>query len=124
MTEPIVPNVAIIRIPDVDGSKTFVQLPMDEDGFITGSDAKEFQVFDGDSYNLLEFNQIIMAKASDDGASSIELCRVTILDRHNNSNPVEVHTDPTECAIMVKQIFEDLRDGNTGDEDVPDDSED
>lgn len=100
------PDTVIIRIPDQDGSKTFLNLPLDSHGFIDGGNAHEFQVLDGDSYNLLEFNQMVFAVSSDGGASSIELARMTVAGKDASDPAIVCHTDPYQVGLMAKHIFD------------------
>jgi len=100
------PDTLIIRIADQDGSKTFVNLPLDEQGFIMGADAHEFQVVDGDTYNLLDFNQLVFAISSDGGQSSIELARVTAEPVDPSAPAVVAYENPYQVALMAKDIFD------------------
>lgn len=111
------PNTLILRVADLEGSKTFVNLPLDEDGFIKGADAHEFQVMDGDTYNLLEFNQLVFAISSDGGQSSLELARVTVIAADDDT-AVICHEDPMQVAQFAKTIFDDWENQMGSDEDA------
>lgn len=111
----MLPNTIIIRVPDINGSKTFLGLPLDDQGVISGADAYEFNVTDGDSYNLLEFNQLVIALTSDSGDSSLELARVTIEQLDANVEVI-AYEDPYQVMVLAKEIFDRFADGTIGEE--------
>lgn len=98
------PNTLIIRLADVGGSKTFACLPLVE-GYIVTKDAYEFNVFDGDTYNLLGFDDMVFAVSSDGGQSSLELVRMKVY-AEDGVSAVVCHEQPQQVALMAKYIFD------------------
>lgn len=74
------PDMIICRWYDEDeglDAHIFIQLFFDEDGRLLPNGSL-FTVKDGDSYNELEYDQIVFAEESESGGGSVQLCTFTI----------------------------------------------
>ena len=115
----MLPNIIIFRIEDQDGSKTFVELPMDENGIIDTAQSFSFQVLDGDSYNLLGFDQLILAHNPgtevDGQTGSYELARIDIFD-HVTNLPVVIHEGLENMAGMAIHLMNEWKSGEAADQ--------
>ena len=71
------PDMVVIRVPN-DGTwdgvppdgKMFVEMALDADGYIADY-GKYFSVLEGDSYNNLDYDQIVLAKAIENGSEQL-----------------------------------------------------
>lgn len=121
----MLPNIIVFRVPDVDGSKTFAEVPMDENGYLDTTMAFSFQVLDGDTYNLLGFDELVLAhnpgtNMDVDGNNmpgSYELFRIPLFEA-NSKAPVTLHSDMNNlahvCVGLMKEIKELLADDTDG----------
>ena len=99
------PDIIIFRIKDDDSGRRFVQLSLDKDN-APSHRGKIFNVHENDGYNLLEFNQIVLAQESDGGAGSIELCKFTIGTPNDDIVVYNLlNTDLTEIAQSIISIY-------------------
>lgn len=122
----MLPNIIIFRIPDVDGGKTFVEIPMDEDGLIDPAAGISFQVLDGDSYNNLGFDELVFAHnpgtnmdiGGNNMPGSYELLRIPLFETISQT-PVVIHSDMGNLALacigLMKEYKEMIADDSDAD---------
>ena len=71
------PDMVVFRVPN-DGTwdnidsnaKMFVEMALDADGYIADY-GRYFSVLEGDSYNNLDYDQIVLAKAIENGSEQL-----------------------------------------------------
>lgn len=103
-------NLAIFRIPDEDGEKTFVEVH-----FVDGVLQDEASVFSlpedavDDSYHEMSFSHVVIAAATEDGEGSIDLARYEVTD--TEGEVTEVHSAP-DLADILTTIFAAYNDKN------------
>ena len=100
-------DMVIFRIPDVDGEKRFVSVPVEK--YKLGQNYEEFAVGAEDSFNSLGFDRIVFANKTEDG--SIEVARYQIGNKQGR--PTEVYKmfsdearplDPV-VAYLLKEVI-------------------
>lgn len=100
MTEQ--PDKIVFRLPDDEnGDKQFLEAAVDADGVLS-EDARCFATLKDDSYNLLKFNEIVLAKNK--GDYSLELARVELF-HSSTGEPVELWTDMFEIHVMMPGLI-------------------
>jgi hypothetical protein len=102
------PDLVIFRIPsDEIGTKLFVELDLSPSGQLA-KEGKPFIVKDGDTYNELNENQIVLAERINGGSKM--LCSFSLFINETET-PIHIHTvEYSELQIVVDEFLEIWRD--------------
>lgn len=99
------PDLVIFRIPSEEiGTKMFVELQLSPSGELA-NEGKPFIVKEGDTYNELNENQIVMAEQIPDGSKM--LCSFSLF-KEASEEPIAIHEVPYSELQLVVDHFLDI----------------